>query len=156
ELMAGSVESNLAQDLIDAFREALDPLIDILGDPAARRAVAADLGLNPDAAGNLQLDPAVRERVAQYVASVDQDLEAFHAAAQDIARILDAVRGLIEAASVDGGAVADEVLHDVLVLAGTSFVRARWRKLYWFARLLGLIEEKITTEATGAQGPFSN
>ena len=47
--MPGYVNSNLAQDIIDAFRQALDPLINILGDPAARRAVLEDLGLNPHA-----------------------------------------------------------------------------------------------------------
>jgi hypothetical protein len=154
--MPGSVNANLAQDIIDAFRQALDPLIDILGDPAARDAVLQDLGLNPNGSGPPQLDPAVRDRVAQYVDSVDQDLQAFDGVARDITRLLAAVRGVIEASDTGGSAVVDELLHHVLGLAGTSFIRYRLPRLYWFARLLGLIEEKITTEATGSSGPFNN
>ena len=101
--------------------------------------------------GPPQLDPAVRDRVAQYVASVDQNLQAFDGVARDISLLLDAVRGVIEASNTGGSAVVDELLHHVLVLAGTSFARYRARRLYWFARLLGLIQEKITTEATGVR-----
>ncbi len=152
--MSGSVTPNLAQDIIDWVRDFLDPVIDLLGDPAARRALLEDLGLDPDAGATPQLDPAVRERVTGYLATVDPDYEAFRAAAADITQVLDALRGVIETAGAGGQAVADEIIHDLLTLSAGSFVRYRWRRLYWLARFLGLVEEKFTTEVSGSLEPI--
>ena len=114
-----------------------------LASDTARRAVLADLGLDPDDPPPLAVPGERVTSIDGFRDAADPDEKAFLAVWQDVLVVVEAIEGFIEAAGVSGKAAIKETLRQFLNLTGTEYLRLRNPKLYFLARLLAVIEDTV-------------
>ena len=120
-------------------------LQETLASDTARRAVLADLGLDPAATPKLEIDGERVSSIDAYRANTDVDEQAFLAVWEDILVVVESIEAFIDAAGAGEDAVVKEVLRQFLSLTSTEYVRLRWPTVFFAAKLLGVVEDRVPT-----------
>jgi hypothetical protein len=145
-----SAKSTL-QQLIGKIGDFLEWVRDTLNDDAARRAIVADLGGDPDGLPPAPVYPATGlHSVKAYRDSADPDLEALFSAITDARSMYEALRPLAEAiAAKEGEMAADEALRALLDLLATNYWRLRHPRTYFAAQVLNFGEDATSVYGKG-------
>lgn len=120
-------------------------LKDSLESDTARRAVLADLGLDPDRPPPLAVDDERISSIDAYRTNTDVDEQAFLSTWQDIVVVVDSIEAFIRAAGDGDEAVVKEALRQFLSLTSTEYIRLRWPTLFFVAKLFGVVEDRLPT-----------
>lgn len=111
----------------------------------ARRAVLADLGLDPAEPPPLPLPAERITSIDAYRNRADPTEQAFLAVWQDVLTVVETVEGFVDAAGAGAGgkAVVKEAVRQFLSLTATEFMRLRYPMVYFAARLFAVIEDRL-------------
>jgi hypothetical protein len=111
----------------------------------ARRAVLADLGLDPDAAPPLEISGERVTSIDAYRKKADPDEQAFLAVWQDILLVVETVEAFVAAAGAGQGGkpVVKEAVRQFLSLTSAEYMRLRYPMAYFVARLFQVIEDVV-------------
>ena len=111
----------------------------------ARRAVLADLGLDPDATPPLQIPGERVTSIDTYRKKSDPDEQAFLAVWEDILAVVETIEGFVAAAGAGAGgkAVVKEAVRQFLSLTATEYMRLRYPMAYFVGRLFQVIEDVV-------------
>jgi hypothetical protein len=144
-------ETNVIQSLAKDFRNFLDVAAQYLNDPLVKREVLSNLGLNPDADPDFKIPEESLANIDRFVNSVDPNLEAFLSLLEGILSIGDAIKAVLDAAkfSPEDPIDTNSAAYLILSILAVNFVRLRRPRIYWTARLVGLINETIRPETFG-------
>ena len=105
----------------------------------------ADLGLDPAATPPLAIDGERLSSIDAYRANTDVDEQAFLAVWEDILVVVESIEAFVDAAGAGEDAVVKEVLRQFLSLTSTEYVRLRWPTVFFTAKLLGVVEDRVPT-----------
>jgi hypothetical protein len=120
-----------------------DWLQETLASETARRAVLADLGLDPVETPPLDIDGDRVSSIDAYSENTDVDEQAFLAVWQDILVVVESIEAFLDAAGDGEDAIVKESLRQFLSLTSTEYVRLRWPTLFFVAKLLGVVEDRL-------------
>ncbi len=120
-------------------------LKDTLASETARRAVLADLGLDPAETPPLDIDDERLSSIDAYRKSTDVDEQAFLAVWQDVIVVVESIEAFLEAAGAGADGIVKESLRQFLSLTSTEYVRLRWPTVFFVAKLLGVVEDRLPT-----------
>ena len=111
----------------------------------ARRAVLADLGLDPDATPPLEISGERVTSIDAYRKKSDPDEQAFLAVWQDILIVAETVEAFVAAAGAGQGGkpVVKEAVRQFLSLTATEYMRLRYPMAYFIGRLFQVIEDIV-------------
>src|SRR5262245_45324585 len=120
-----------------------------LNDDAVRAKVFSDLGVDPASipSNTPRMDSAAQiDSIELYSKTVNPDKEAFVERIADLKELYEAVRAVVEAASVGGEETAEELLHRLFRLMSLHYLRVRLPILFWLGQASGFIEESFSTD----------
>ncbi|NUU16754.1 hypothetical protein HP550_05765 [Cellulomonas humilata] len=148
-MSAGSVLRAVAGEVLDFVSFSAD----LLGRPAVRSAVLADLGAAPDATTHAVVLPeAPLAAIKAYREQVDTDLQADIEALGNLALLLGAVIDQVEAwQGTDWAGRGDTFVNSLLDLLGSTYVRRRWPKLFLIMQAVSITSELTSSLAPGEQ-----
>lgn len=135
--------NNLVQKAAGWLGGYFDWLKESLESDTARRAVLAGLGLDPEQTPPLAIDGERISSIDAYRTNTDVDEQAFLSTWQDIVVVVDSIEAFIRAAGDGDDAVVKETLRQFLSLTSTEYVRLRWPTLFFVAKLLGVVEDRL-------------
>jgi hypothetical protein len=125
--------------------------VEATGETIISDALARDLGLDPAVAVTAPaMAPTGLDAVREYRDAVNPTTEQNLAVLGDIATLLDAVAGFVEALAHSTGAGLQELGHDLLELATTNYIRLRFPRVFLVLQLVSLLEEMTSTYGEGA------
>jgi hypothetical protein len=146
---------NILQRVIGFFQDFFSWMREALTDDEVRKALYADLGLNPPDPDNPdaappKLDLPETKRIDAYQKNANPDRTAFLTTLEDFRAVLDALKAFINAArisneSVRNDSVRDELVHRLLNMLAFNYVRERWPLLYFIGQPFGFVEETLTS-----------
>lgn len=128
------------QEAIGYIAEHLGWAQRMLADSEVRKAVSADLGLEPgQTAPNLPQERL--DSIARYRQNADPDKQALLTVVADIAAVFDAILAIAEAVDAGGDEAKKELGYRLLNLLLLNYVRQHHLILYKVGQLAGFIEE---------------
>lgn len=138
--------TNLVKAMARFLRGVVETLQEFLGEsaenPLFRRAFEADLGLPPGSLDGIQSPDANLDQLDGYIDAEDASLVEFLESVDDIHRYINAWRAVLEAAATeDTNRTLDEILYRLFELGTLNYVKYSLPGLYWWARLLGFVEQ---------------
>jgi hypothetical protein len=153
------MSDNLQTALLAALSDAMQPLIEVGGDPAALRALFEDAGWSTDFPEGFP-DPALVSAIGELADAVSalvdavtpppDSLELLKEAVTKGAAVYRALKKLapgLTAGGIDPGEV-DDLLIQVLDLLIVRYLQVRWPAAYHVARLVGVIEDGVNGTTT--------
>jgi len=136
----------LSGEMIDFF----DWVGDTLGDPLGRDAVIRDLGGEPsNASAPTPLPPDKLDALKAYRDASHPSAEAGIEAIADIAAVLDALAGQIEAWSDSFESGAEDLGHALLELMASNYFRLRAPRLFLLMQAVSTLEDTTSTFGPG-------
>lgn len=134
---------NLVQRAVGAVAGYFSWVKETFASDTARRAVLADLGLDPDAAPPLEISGERVTSIDAYRKKSDPDEQAFLAVWQDILVVVETIEGFVAAAGAGQGGkpAVKEAVRQFLNLTSTEYMRLRHPMAYFVARLFQVIED---------------
>lgn len=137
---------NLAHEVVGFFEFVIPGVAEGL----ARQALIRDLGgvIGPDT-GSAQFPDARLDAIKAYRDAAEPGIDADLEVVADIAAVLDAIAGNIEAWQAGAGQGAQELGHSLLELFATNWVRHRFPRVFLFLQAFLAIEDASSTFGAG-------
>ena len=142
-------DPTLLQRLIGWFGEFLEWAHEMLTGDLSRRAIIADLGGDPDAAGAAEFPPPQLASIRAYRDAAVPTLEGLVDAINDVRSFIAAVRSVVQAFGISGWATNDELVRALLDLLATNYVRLRYPRIYFAIQVLSFAEETTSVYGDG-------
>ena len=139
----------LAQEGVGEFGKFFAFVKDALNDDTVRAQVFSDLGVDPATipTNAPRMDSAAQlDSIELYRKSANPEKEAFLERIADLKELYEAVRSIVEAASVGGDETAEELLHRTFRLMSLNYLRVRFPILFWLGQAAGFVEESFSTD----------
>jgi predicted secreted protein len=133
--------ANLIQQAMGWLGGYFDWLKTTLASDTARRAVIADLGLDPDNPPPLAVPGERITSIDRYRDSVDPTEQAFLGAWRDVLAVVEAIEAFVDAAGAGAKGIVKETVRQFLSLTATEYLRLRNPKVYFVGRLFAVIED---------------
>ncbi len=137
---------NFLQKVGTLIREIFEPLVQGITDEEIRKQALIALNLDPAQSGQpINISPAALDSIQAYQQSAaeDIDIEAFLSVINDLAQIVNALEGFINAARAgDSSVVVEEVVNNYINMLLLSYVRVRQPGFYITLKALKLIDEQ--------------
>jgi hypothetical protein len=142
-------ERTLLQKLIGWFGDFLEWAHEVLTGELSRRAIIADLGGNPDAAGTVEFPPPQLQSIKAYRDAAEPTLEGLIDGINDVRSFFASVRSVVQAMDIGGEATTDELTRAVIDLLATNYVRLRFPRIYFLMQVLSFAEETTSVYGDG-------
>src|SRR5215471_6552658 len=139
----------LAQEGVGEFGKFFAFVKDALNDDTVRAQVFSDLGVDPATipTNAPRMDSAAQlDSIELYRKSANPEKEAFLERIADLKELYEAVRAIVEAASVGGDETAEELLPRTFRLMSLNYLRVRFPMLFWLGQAAGFVEESFSTD----------
>lgn len=145
-------ERSALQRMAGWFADVADDIADLLGHADTRKAILADLGGKPGAAGEMVLPEAPLTAVRHYRDRVDNDAQADAEVVANIAILLGAVIEQVEAWDADWPARGDAFAVSLLDLLASTYVRRTSPRLFLVMQAIASAVELTETHGPGERG----